>query len=402
MRLLHLADLHLGASYSGFGDLAARRARDVLEAFRDLPELAADARADAVLFAGDLFDGPRPGTGTMAAVRETLRRFVDLCIPVFMVPGNHDAITLRLDPYRELARSDRVVVQTGKGDTREKWPVSDERGRKLSEKHTTYILASPRFREPITVETESGPLSVYGLAYDAVEAPDPLGTFQRGPEAGVHVALVHASVREASHWKGSGNSLVATPDQLAGLGVDYIALGDHHRLRTPDEFDGAPACYPGSFAAVDLTEDGPRGYVIVDVEPGGEPVVEPGESGVTPVAAVELDVSDFEDDVEVAESALRRLPDNSVPAVTLVGEPSFPLDAEAVAAELRARHGHAVVRDETRYYAAGRLDELAAMDTVAGHVVRLGRHRIDAAEDEEDRLVAQQALRAALRALEVE
>lgn len=402
MKLLHLADVHLGASYSGFGDLAAQRRREVLQAFRRVPELATDERVDAVLLAGDLFDGPEGENETLAAVREILRRLVDACIPVFMVPGNHDAITLKLNPYRELARSGRVVVQNGEREDERRWPVVDERGQRLAEKHSAYVLTRPRFGRPVTVQTESGPLHVYGIAYDGAECRDPLTTFKRHPAEGVHVALLHAAVHDAGHWRGSGNSLVVSPPDLGRLDVDYVALGDHHRQRLPEEFEGAPACYPGSFAATDLTEAGPRGYVIAEVTPGGAPRVEHRDAGLRPVASLELDVTGCEDDVEVAERAAALLPSRCVPVVRLGGEPSFPLDADGVSAELRERYGHAAVTDDTRFYAAGRLDELAGLDTVAGHLVRLGRRRLEEAETEEDRVVGQHALRTALRALGVD
>lgn len=402
MKLLHIADVHLGATYSAFGELALQRAGDVLDAFRRIPDAAAEERADAVLFAGDLFDGPQPPTECMAAVRETLRRLVDLCIPVFMVPGNHDATTLRLDPYRELARGSRVVVQSGEASPDRPWPVDDERGRRLSEKHSVYILAAPRFGDPVRIETDDGPLHVYGIAYDGAECRDPVATFRRAAGVGVHVALLHASVHEASHWKASGSSLATTTDGLASLDVDYIALGDHHRPRLPEDFGGVPACYPGSFAACDLSETGMRGYVVVTTAPGADPRVEHRDAGVVPVTAVELDVSTHADHTGIAGALARVLPPRGVPVVRLVGEPSFPLDADVVAAKLAERFGHAEVADETRYYASSRLDELAESDTVAGHVVRLGRERILAAGTAGERTVAQRALRAALRALEVD
>lgn len=402
MKLLHLADVHLGASYSGFGDLGAERRRQVLDAFRRLPDVASDERVDAVLVAGDLFDGPRPDSATLAAARDVLRRFVDACIPVFMVPGNHDALTLRFNPYRDLARGSRVVMQRDGEDVRRDWPLDDELGRRLAEKHSVYILARTRFGTPVTVETDDGPLHVYGIGYDAADCRDPVRTFRRSDAAGVHVVLLHGSVHDAEHWEGSGSSLVLGPDDLEALGADYIALGDHHRPKPPEEFGGPPACYPGSFAATDLTEAGPRGYVMVDVESGEPPSVEHRECGVAPVAAVELDVSGLGDEVAAAEAISRELPPDAVPVVRLVGEPAFPLDPEVILADLVERYGHASVRDDTRFYDSVRLDELAKEDTVAGHVVRLGRRRVEAAQDDREREVARRALRVALRALEVE
>jgi DNA repair protein SbcD/Mre11 len=401
MRLLHVADVHLEASYAGFGTLAESRAREVVEAFRRLPEAAADARADAVLVAGDLFDGPQPGPDALTAVRETLRRFVDLCIPVFLVPGNHDAMTLKLNPYRELARGARVVVQNGEADGARPWPVRDELGRRLAEKHSIYLLVRPRMEEPVTVETAAGPLHVYGAAYDPAESPDPTATFRRHPAEGVHVVLLHAYVQGLGRQRKDRNALTVGADGLKRLDVDYIALGDQHQTVLPEQFGGRPACYPGSFAATDLTEVGPRGYVLVDIEPGEDPRIEHHDAGVRPAAAVRVDVSSCSDDADVAEAAADLLAPDAVPVVCLIGEPSFPLDGDRVAAALIHRFGHAAVTDETRYYATARLEELSEADSVAGHVVRLGRERIAAAGTGRGREATEQALRAALRALEV-
>ena len=57
--------------------------------------------------------------------------------------------------------------------------------------------------------------------------------------------------------------------------------------------------------------------------------------------------------------------------------------------------------DASSYYANARLDRIAAEDTVAAHVVRLARRRIEAATGDDDRAVVERALRIALRALEV-
>jgi len=40
IRLLHVADVHLGAAYSGFQPIAKIRREEVLDAFRRLPEFA--------------------------------------------------------------------------------------------------------------------------------------------------------------------------------------------------------------------------------------------------------------------------------------------------------------------------------------------------------------------------
>ncbi len=401
MRLLHAADVHLDASYAGFGRLGKERADEVVAAFSRLPERAAEARADAVLIAGDLFDGPNTRPSTLAAVRDTLRRFIDLCVPVFLVPGNHDALTLKLNPYREIARGGRVVMQNGDHTAGRPWPLRDEQGRQLADKHRVYLLANPAMSGPVTVETGDGPLHVYGAAYDPAESEDPLSALRRDPRPGIHVALLHAYVNGTRPSTPARNALTVDLETLGRLPVDYVALGDQHELTLPDRFGGVPACYPGSFAATDPSESGPRGYVLVDIEPGQPPRIEHRDAGVRPAVEAEIDVSTCTDDEAVTDAVTSVMPTEAVPVVRLTGEASFPLDADAVTAALVERFGHAVVADESRYYPPDRLEELSAADTVAGHVVRLGRERIALAGDVKDRDVAEHALRTALRSLGV-
>ncbi len=373
MRLLHLADIHLGASFSAFGDLAAIRADQVREAFRRLPEIAAEVEAHAVLIAGDLFDRPEPPEGVRATARETIRRLVEAGCPVFIVPGNHDPVTYNPNAYRE-----------------------DLGG--------AHVFRGPRF-ETKRVETEAGPLHVYGLAYDPAIERSPLTTLRRLEGEGVHVALLHGSIPGAPNWESSPNVLHLPLEELARLHVDYVALGDHHQFRGPDAFRGAdvPACYSGSLAAIDLTEIGPHGYVVAELEPGCPAVVTHHDAGVPRVEDVgDLDVTDLESDEVVADAVGTRVPENAVPVVRLIGAPPYPLDPDVVLIHLAERFGWASLHDETRYIDSARLDELAGRDSIVGHVVGLGRSRVQEAEDPPQRRIHERALRVALNALEVD
>jgi DNA repair protein SbcD/Mre11 len=376
LRLLHIADVHLGASFSAFGALAGARRAAVLDAFRRLPEAAAAEGAHAVVVAGDLFDSPRPPADAAAAARETVRRLLEDGRPVFLVPGNHDPVTLHPDPYRDMPDG-------------------------------AHVFRAPTFEAPVTAETAGGPLHVYGLAYDRARAPDPLPTFARAARSGVHVVLLHGSVEGAPHWTTSPNALRLTADALGWLHADYIALGDYHRHRPPAAFSSPagvlPACYSGSYAALDLTEAGPRGYVIADLAPGQPPIVAHRPSGVAPVFDTgDIDVGGLASDAEVADAVAARVAQTGVvPVGRLVGTPGYPLHPPTVTEFLTARFGHAGLRDDSRYYGSARLDELGDADTVVGHVVRLGRRRIEEARADAERDAAERALRIALHALGV-
>ena len=372
MRILHLADVHLGASYASFGPHAGERWGAVLKAFRLLPEVAREHQVHAVLVAGDLFDGPRPDERSAAEAREVIRQLLEVVPAVFLVPGNHDPLVIP-GPYADLPEA-------------------------------AHVFSAPDPSQPVSVDTEAGPLHVYGFAYDFAHKPDPLAIFRRTDAEGVHVALLHGAVRDAPHWSG-GDSLRLSREELGALGVDYIALGDYHRFRPPSEFaaDGSvPACYSGSFAALDHTETGPRGVVLAEVASGSAPVVRLIPSGVPPLQALpDLDVSTCSDDLEVVELVAGLVDAGSLPVATLSGQTEFAVDPERVEAGLAARFPFARVRDRTRHYDSDRLAELATRDDVVGHLARLGLDRIRSASDDAEVGLRERALRKALRAMGV-
>lgn len=371
IRLLHLSDAHLGAAYSGFEPVAEARRAEVLEAFRALPEVAEDHGVHAVVVCGDLFDGPKPNERIVAAVREVSRRLQEAGRPIFAVPGNHDSISL--DPA--------LYASALPG---------------------AHLFTEPVFAEPAVADTEAGPLTVYGVAYDRARENDPLSSFRRADTPGPHIALLHGAVPDAPHW-GEPSSLSLPTDRLAGLDADYVALGDYHRFRPPEEFGaGLRACYAGSFAAVDISEEGPRGFVVADVEIDAAPRVRHISSGVREVIRLgDLDVGGCLDEVAVAELLRERAPEGSIPVARLVGEPAFPLDADLVRFDLEERYGCVRLEDATRFYASTRLAEIAQEPTVAGHVARLGLRRVGESDTTQERIQAERALRIALRSLGV-
>jgi DNA repair exonuclease SbcCD nuclease subunit len=371
IRILHLADVHLGASYSAFGPYAEARAQEVLDAFRALPELAVRHRANAVLVAGDLFNSPQPPTRLVAAATEVFRRLKTAGCHVFLVPGNHDAI------YRNPALYE--------GDL-----------------GGVHLFRSPTFGEPVCVDVGGTTLALYGVAYDWAREAHPLSTFRRADFDGVHVVMLHGSVPDSPHWS-EGSALRVQLEELAALRADFIALGDHHRFRPPERFGGGqiPACYSGSFAAVDLTETGPRGYALVSLQPGADPIVEHHPSGVRSVEPLApIDVGGLDGDDDIVRTVGEQARNDTVPIVTLSGEPPFPPDLDYLEAHLRERFGYAVIHDRTRFYASDSFRRRAQERTIVGHVARLGLRRIDSASDERERALAERALRLALGALE--
>lgn len=94
---LHAADIHLDSplkGLEGYQDapmeqirLAARRA------FDNLVQLAVDEKVAFLLIAGDLYDGDWKDYNTGIYFINRMGRLRDAGIPVFMVSGNHDAVS---------------------------------------------------------------------------------------------------------------------------------------------------------------------------------------------------------------------------------------------------------------------------------------------------------------------
>lgn len=112
-RILCVADLHLGAS-PGLGRAPygpESRLADQERAWLAVCELAIEAQAGLVLFAGDAFHRPRPTPSEILAFRSGLRLLDRAGIPVVAVTGNHDVASADL-PSALSIFADEIVVSS--------------------------------------------------------------------------------------------------------------------------------------------------------------------------------------------------------------------------------------------------------------------------------------------------
>lgn len=87
MRFIHTADWHLGRQFHNVSLIEDQR-----HALRQLMELAADAEADALVIAGDVFDRAVPSPDAVELLDECLGELtLRHAIPVIMIAGNHDS-----------------------------------------------------------------------------------------------------------------------------------------------------------------------------------------------------------------------------------------------------------------------------------------------------------------------
>ncbi len=91
LKLIHTGDLHLDSPLSSVSPELSEKLRSAgLRSFTELMKYAKAEEVDAVLIAGDLFDG---AYATKATVDTVAAAIDDFGGPVFISPGNHDPYT---------------------------------------------------------------------------------------------------------------------------------------------------------------------------------------------------------------------------------------------------------------------------------------------------------------------
>src|SRR3954453_15934743 len=99
LRIIHTADVHLGARHDDLGEQAAAQRERQFAAFKATVDLALAEKADLFLIAGDLCDSNVQPRRSVERVAAELRRLVDARIRTVIIPGTHDVLD-RASIYR--------------------------------------------------------------------------------------------------------------------------------------------------------------------------------------------------------------------------------------------------------------------------------------------------------------
>jgi DNA repair exonuclease SbcCD nuclease subunit len=252
MRFLHLADVHLDTPFASRSEAVRQRLRDASrDAFRHAIDVAIREDVDAVLVAGDLFDGERLSFQTERFLLEQAARLEAHGITLVYATGNHDPGSGRA-PAREAG---------GSGPGRLRWPANT---------HVAADATPQRIRIHDASGSAVGFVTAIGHATDR-ETSDLSRLLPRPDGEMPEVALLHTQV----HASPGGESHHAyAPSDLGYLrrsGYDYWALG-HVHVRQMLSHD-PPVAYAGSLQGRTHADTGPRGALLVDLSDRGAPQV---------------------------------------------------------------------------------------------------------------------------------
>jgi len=259
MRLLHTADWHLGRSFHGVSLL------DAQATYVDwLVGVAGDARVDAILISGDLYDRALPPVDAVRLADEALARLVEIA-PVVVISGNHDSAA-------------RLAFGSG-----------------LFERAGLHVRTDiARIGEPVLIGGAEGGAAIYPIPYLEPDVARPLLEVQeRGHGAVLDAAM--ACIRDDVALRQRLQTVVMAHAFVAGAfpsqserdlsvggaasvpastfaGVDYVALGHIHqpqRVGTGSDERAVVGRYAGSPLAFSFSEAGHTKSVAV-VEVGGQ------------------------------------------------------------------------------------------------------------------------------------
>src|SRR4029450_12362254 len=90
LRIIHTADVHLGARHADLGEEAAAQRERQFAAFKASVDLAIAEKADVFLIAGDLFDSNTQPRRSVDRVAAELKRLGEARIRTVIIPGTHD------------------------------------------------------------------------------------------------------------------------------------------------------------------------------------------------------------------------------------------------------------------------------------------------------------------------
>lgn len=349
LKILHTADIHLGAKFSGLGNKGAYQREQLRTTFKNVIATAIDERVNIVLIAGDLFDANQQPQRNIDLVMEQFNLLGSNNIPVCLIPGTHDALDSS-SIYRKVdfeGKCPNLKIFADENVSYKEYPNLD--------------------------------LTVYGKPNLSNRSRiSPLKGLKPSTSSKFHIAMAHGSfyipekIAEDDH--------VFRLEEVKASGMNYLALGHWHRVyrcleEPPTWYSGPPEWIP------DQKEQG--AVLLVSLSDTGEVKVEPKQLGLRDYDEVEIDLSEIQDlaklKIRVSEGAHRNL----VRKVTLKGLHAAELivNPEELETELGEKFFHLSIVDKS--HAKLRGIPAYGEQSIMNRFVKLMEEQIERSEGEE-------------------
>ncbi len=369
VRLLHTADVHLGAKFLGLGDKGAAQREQIRASFRKLISQAITENVDIVLIAGDLFDANQQPRMNVDLVVEQFGLLAANNIPVCLIPGTHDCFDSS-SIYKKVDLAERcpnLTLFTDQGWNYEEFP--------------------------------SLGLTIYGKPNCSNRSYNsPLEGLKRSSESQYHVAMAHGSLNIPGAI--ADDDYVFTADEIQSSGMQYVALGHWHRPYACSN-KGVIAWYSGPPEIISMDQKEPGSVLIVTILDSGRVEVEARQIGLHCCDELEIDLSDLEDSSELRSKIAQGAKSNLVRKVILKGlrnEDMRP-SLEELEAALSDSFFHLRITDQSHPRMAELSEDAYEGQLILARFLKLMKEHIEACEGE-DQGIAEEALQYGLALLQ--
>ena len=240
LKFVHAADLHLDSPFSGIRSaapdyVAEALCRATFVAYENIIKLCIEEQVDALLIAGDVYDGADRSLRAQLRFVDGLRRLDEAGIRSFVCHGNHDP----LDGWEA-----RLDLPAG------------------------CIRFGAEVREEAIFPNDPDRAVVYGMSYPHREVHENLALrFRELPRSHFNIGLLHANVGANTDHNAYAPCSLA---DLANSPMDYWALGHVHTRQVLRQEHPA-VVYPGNPQGRSPDETGARGVYLVEVDDYGTP-----------------------------------------------------------------------------------------------------------------------------------
>jgi len=349
IKILHTADIHLGAKFSSLGIKGSSQREQLRATFINVIATAISERVNIVLIAGDLFDANQQPQRNIDLVIEQFNLLGSNNIPVCLVPGTHDSFD-STSIYRKVdfeGKCSNLKIFIDENISCKEYPALD--------------------------------LTVYGKPNLSNRSYiSPLKGLKPSTSTKFHIAMAHGSfyiperIAEDDH--------VFRLEEVKASGMDYLALGHWHRVyscseKPPAWYSGPPEWIP------DQTEKG--GVLLVSLLDTGEVKVEPKKLGLRDYDDIEIDMSEIQDlaklKVRISDGAIQNL----IRRVTLKGlrDAELIINPEELETELGEKFFHLSVMDKSHPKSGEVAEDEERL--IRNRFIKLMKEQIEGSEGEE-------------------
>lgn len=345
LKILHTADIHLGAAFTGLGTRGTRQRQRLREVLNDIAETARREAAQVLLLAGDIFDNLRPSPESLEAFQALVGKMSAAGIPVIMIAGTHDH-----------------------------WAGNEIFPKLQQTLGPALAVLSPE--KPVWENAGLG-VRIQGVSLLRQDEPErPMTGLRRNPAfPGWQIGLVHAAL---DLGKTRTTEARFTSQEILATGLDYLALGHWHGCLECSQGQ-VTAWYPGAPEMIALDEAESGQVLLVELEEGKPVQVQPVRVGKRVWIRVEADISQA---AQLWAQTKSQANSEAILDLTITGlaNPELAVDQEALRAALAPDFFHVRIHDRTQVICSPEELDKYPETTVIGRYIRILKARIEQAD----------------------